>query len=487
MPAAGHLGVAQAADDLARGDRGLEDRGAAAPRRGRARREAAPRKPPRSPRPSSAPAPTARPATPSTDERTPPRPPARSAGRRVVLGVSGGIAAYKAVEVCRRLVDAGAHVAPVLTQDALRFVGALTFSALASEPARTSLFDEPDPGRADPAHAPRPGGRPRRRRARDREAARQVRGRHLRRPAHRHAARDPGPRAGRARDAHRDVGAPGGAGEPRDAARAWRARRRARAGPPRRRRRRRGPPRRTRRHRPRPPRPFSHARATSPACASLVTAGGTARADRPGALPREPLVGEDGPRRRRRRFPTRRGRDARDHRPPGTSDRTSRSSRVETAEEMHDAVARARFADCDVVVMAAAVADFRPKATARRSSRRATASPRSCSSRRPTSSASLAARKSHQLLVGFAAETRATSVSTPRRSWRRSASTSWWRTTSPSPTPGSRSTRTGWCCSTRAAAIEELPLLTKIALADVILDRIRSGCGLRSERRRRGT
>jgi phosphopantothenoylcysteine decarboxylase/phosphopantothenate--cysteine ligase len=66
-------------------------------------------------------------------------------GRRVVLGVSGGIAAYKAVEVCRRLVDAGAHVAPVLTTDALRFVGALTFSALASEPARTSLFDGPEP------------------------------------------------------------------------------------------------------------------------------------------------------------------------------------------------------------------------------------------------------------------------------------------------------------------------------------------------------
>ncbi|HEX6311614.1 MAG TPA: bifunctional phosphopantothenoylcysteine decarboxylase/phosphopantothenate--cysteine ligase CoaBC [Acidimicrobiia bacterium] len=66
-------------------------------------------------------------------------------GRRVVLGVTGGIAAYKAVEVCRRLVDAGAHVAPVLTDDALRFVGALTFSALASEPARTSLFDGPDP------------------------------------------------------------------------------------------------------------------------------------------------------------------------------------------------------------------------------------------------------------------------------------------------------------------------------------------------------
>jgi phosphopantothenoylcysteine decarboxylase / phosphopantothenate---cysteine ligase len=66
-------------------------------------------------------------------------------GRRVVLGVTGGIAAYKAVEVCRRLVDAGAHVIPVLTDDAQRFIGALTFSALASEPARTSLFAGPDP------------------------------------------------------------------------------------------------------------------------------------------------------------------------------------------------------------------------------------------------------------------------------------------------------------------------------------------------------
>jgi phosphopantothenoylcysteine decarboxylase/phosphopantothenate--cysteine ligase len=64
---------------------------------------------------------------------------------RVVLGVAGGIAAYKAVEVCRRLVDAGVHVMPVLTDDAQRFVGALTFSALASEPARTSLFGGPEP------------------------------------------------------------------------------------------------------------------------------------------------------------------------------------------------------------------------------------------------------------------------------------------------------------------------------------------------------
>jgi phosphopantothenoylcysteine decarboxylase/phosphopantothenate--cysteine ligase len=67
------------------------------------------------------------------------------AGRRVVLGVTGGIAAYKAIEVCRRLVDAGAHVAPVMTAGAQRFVGRVTFDALASEPVRTSLFDDADP------------------------------------------------------------------------------------------------------------------------------------------------------------------------------------------------------------------------------------------------------------------------------------------------------------------------------------------------------
>ncbi|MEW6473315.1 MAG: bifunctional phosphopantothenoylcysteine decarboxylase/phosphopantothenate--cysteine ligase CoaBC [Actinomycetota bacterium] len=67
------------------------------------------------------------------------------AGRRIVLGVSGGIAAYKAIEICRRLVDAGGHVMPVLTAGATRFVGPLTFSALASEPARTSLFEGPEP------------------------------------------------------------------------------------------------------------------------------------------------------------------------------------------------------------------------------------------------------------------------------------------------------------------------------------------------------
>ena len=65
-------------------------------------------------------------------------------GRRIVLGITGGIAAYKAVEVCRRLVDAGAHVSPVMTEAAQRMVGSTTFSALASEPVRTELWDDPE-------------------------------------------------------------------------------------------------------------------------------------------------------------------------------------------------------------------------------------------------------------------------------------------------------------------------------------------------------
>lgn len=66
------------------------------------------------------------------------------AGRRIVLGVTGGIAAYKAVEVCRRLVDLGAHVVPILTDAAHNMVGPTTLTALASEPVKTSLWADAD-------------------------------------------------------------------------------------------------------------------------------------------------------------------------------------------------------------------------------------------------------------------------------------------------------------------------------------------------------
>ena len=67
------------------------------------------------------------------------------AGKRIVVGVCGGIAAYKAVEVIRRLVDAGAHVIPVMTKGAEHFIGRTTLSALSSEPVQTSLWDEASP------------------------------------------------------------------------------------------------------------------------------------------------------------------------------------------------------------------------------------------------------------------------------------------------------------------------------------------------------
>ena len=59
---------------------------------------------------------------------------------RVLLGVTGGIAAYKACELCRLLVRAGHDVTPVLTPDAERFVTAHTFEALARREAPKDLY-----------------------------------------------------------------------------------------------------------------------------------------------------------------------------------------------------------------------------------------------------------------------------------------------------------------------------------------------------------
>jgi phosphopantothenoylcysteine decarboxylase/phosphopantothenate--cysteine ligase len=62
-------------------------------------------------------------------------------GRRVVLGVTGGIAAYKAAALASRLVQRGAEVEVILTEDAQRFVGAATFAALVRRPVHTSLWE----------------------------------------------------------------------------------------------------------------------------------------------------------------------------------------------------------------------------------------------------------------------------------------------------------------------------------------------------------
>jgi phosphopantothenoylcysteine decarboxylase/phosphopantothenate--cysteine ligase len=62
-------------------------------------------------------------------------------GKRVVLGVTGGIAAYKAAELCRLLDKGGATVRVVMTQAATEFVGPLTFQALSGAPVARTLFD----------------------------------------------------------------------------------------------------------------------------------------------------------------------------------------------------------------------------------------------------------------------------------------------------------------------------------------------------------
>src|SRR3954467_3650013 len=59
---------------------------------------------------------------------------------RVLLGVTGGIAAYKACELCRLLVRSGHEVTPVLTPDAERFVTAHTFEALARREAPRMVY-----------------------------------------------------------------------------------------------------------------------------------------------------------------------------------------------------------------------------------------------------------------------------------------------------------------------------------------------------------
>ena len=61
---------------------------------------------------------------------------------RVVLGVSGGIAAYKACELLRRFSESGASVRVIPTASALRFVGAPTWAALSGQPVATEVFDD---------------------------------------------------------------------------------------------------------------------------------------------------------------------------------------------------------------------------------------------------------------------------------------------------------------------------------------------------------
>lgn len=67
------------------------------------------------------------------------------AGKHFVLGLSGGIACYKAAELCRALIKAGATVQVVMTEAAEQFISATTMQALSNRPVYTSQWDEREP------------------------------------------------------------------------------------------------------------------------------------------------------------------------------------------------------------------------------------------------------------------------------------------------------------------------------------------------------
>jgi phosphopantothenoylcysteine synthetase/decarboxylase len=68
---------------------------------------------------------------------------------RIVLGVSGSIAAYKAADLCSHLVQAGHEVTAILTPAATRLVGPLTFATLTGRPAFSDMFDREEWARVE--------------------------------------------------------------------------------------------------------------------------------------------------------------------------------------------------------------------------------------------------------------------------------------------------------------------------------------------------
>ena len=283
---------------------------------------------------------------------------------RVVLGVSGGIAAYKACELLRRLhrVRARRHASSRRAAalrvrrrghlgGAVRPAGDHRRVGRRRTRSRTCGIGQ---------HADLVARRPGHRRPDGPGGARPGR-----RPAHQHPAHRPLPGRVRARDAHRDVGAPGHPGQRRDAARAAASSSSSRPSG-----RLTGADTGTGRL-PEPGRDLRGRPATcSPAASPAARPGRPARrglrrrhprAPRPGALPRQPLVAAG----RATRWPVRRPPAApRSPSSPPTSPcptrPASRSSGCETTAELRRRRARAAAPSADAVVMAAAPADFRP-------------------------------------------------------------------------------------------------------------------------------
>jgi phosphopantothenoylcysteine decarboxylase/phosphopantothenate--cysteine ligase len=401
-------------------------------------------------------------------------------GRKIVLGVAGGIAAYKAVEVCRRLVEAGAYVMPVLTKDATRFVGPLTFSALASEPTRTALFeDEPDAQPGEPIPHTRLGQSadlilvaP----ATARVLAKLATGlsddllsatllatrapvlvcpaMHTEMWEHpavqeniatlrRRGVRVLEPELGRL--AGGDVG-PGRLAEPErivTAAAEVLAEGRDLAG-----------------------------------VRVLVTAGGTREAIDPVRFVGNRSSGKMGY--AVAQAASRRGAAVtlvttqQRPSPPATD-----VVHVESAEEMHDAVLD-RFDGVDVVVMAAAVADFRPKAVAPEKLKKQDGIPEVVLEPTPDILAALGARKAGQVLVGFAAETERIAERAAAKLDAKRLDLIVANDVS-APDAGFEVDTNRAILLDSSGTSEETPLLTKLELADVILDRISTRLGTGSE------
>jgi phosphopantothenoylcysteine decarboxylase/phosphopantothenate--cysteine ligase len=390
-------------------------------------------------------------------------------GRRVVLGVSGGIAAYKAVELCRRLVDTGAHVMPVLTEDATRFVGPLTFSALASEPARTGLFDVA----ADPIPHTRLGQTadvvvvaPATARLIGKYAAGisddllsatllATRAPVVIAPAmHTEMWEHPAVQENldtlRRRGVHvvdPDSGrlAGGDVGAGRLAA---------------------------------PEAIMAAAGAVLgrggdlAGLRVLVTAGGTREAIDPVRFIGNRSSGKMG--HAIATQATRRGAavtlvttvpGAVATMPPGVEVVT-----VTTAQEMHDDVL-ARFGDQDVVVMAAAVADFRPKLPAAGKLKKQDGPPEIVLEPTPDILAELGARKEGQVLVGFAAETEDIAARANEKRERKNADLLVANDVSAPDAGFEVDTNRALLCDA-SGSTESTPLLSKTALADLILDRV---------------
>lgn len=66
-------------------------------------------------------------------------------GKTIVLGVTGGIAAFKAASLCSKLVQKGADVHVIMTESAKQFITELTFQSLSKNPVYSDTFDERDP------------------------------------------------------------------------------------------------------------------------------------------------------------------------------------------------------------------------------------------------------------------------------------------------------------------------------------------------------